>query len=204
MTKKSGLGNMREPKKKKGNSETFLVNKGNVEVLPKESHEKSYKVKMDTVSHVADNVADIITQVTSSIEKVKVASYELEKIRENANMEITKAKEKTKETEVKEKESTKRVEVETSGRIEELQLEFKKYSLEHEREMKQIEKEHERGMHNLDSIEKNVSILSECAHVLLEEMKECRQKGVEVPDRLRDQVSEQMRVLAESMVKLKP
>ncbi|WP_345242050.1 hypothetical protein [Pontibacillus salipaludis] len=203
---KKGLDGLRKPGgRPKGNkSEVFSQENGNIEVMSsQEKPDKDVQLgKMDMASSVVDTVGDVVSQVSRSIENVKLASMELDKIRETSRRDVKVAKESTKTTKIEEREKTKRFVQETEKEIREIEKESTKLANTHMETMKKQDQEHERRMKQLQMAEDHLGQLSDHLQVLMDKVKQCHAEGIEVPEELTLQIQEHSKVLTERTIQL--
>jgi hypothetical protein len=204
MSKKSGLGSLRTPKGKPsggiGRNETFSLEKGNAELVTKKGNQPSEAVhlgKMNVVTGVIGNVTDVVNQITQSVERVKIAKYQLEQIRVTSELEIKKGKEKTKQTLIQEIAETNRHNKQVDREIKTIEADLRKFELENSKDIIQIDNNHESKMKFLNQQELLVNQMVGVIKFLMEEIRAQRSLGLNVPDNIFRELNTTMQQLVE-------
>ncbi len=204
MVKKSGLGSLRTPKGKPSGgtigTETFSVEKGNAELITKKGYIPSEAVqlgKLNVVTEIVTSVTGVINQITQSVERVKIAKYQLEQIRITSEVELKKEKEKTKQTLIQEMAETNRHNKQIDKEIKTIEANLHKFELENTKDIAEIENNHEEKMKFLNQQEILVNQLVAVTEFLMEEIRETRQLGLEVPESIFQELNKTMQQLVE-------
>ncbi|UTR12083.1 hypothetical protein MM300_07265 [Evansella sp. LMS18] len=208
MSKTNGLGGLRPPGERPAGKkpEMFSVEQGNVEVMDKGRSQPSEKVslgKMDMATNIVSSVSNLGIQLSQSIENVKTARIELDKIRETSSKEIRLARESTKQVSIQEKEHTKRHRREMDKEIISIQADLVKFQEEQLTTRRKNENEHSEKLDQMKMYDRVISRLIVQLEDLIDEMREYRKLGIEVPSELRKQLQDQTQSLVDISALLK-
>jgi len=192
--KKGGLGNLREPKIK-----SFSVEDGTAELVNNNKSEtkNTNSYKFDMISNVMDSVTGMVSEISNSIERVKVAKESTRQIVAQADRDIEVAKEKTEQVNLEQLGETKRFLAQKKVELTQIKVNYKQFLLDYKDKRNDLQFKKEVQMRELDAADQIIVALIDILKGLQREYNHCVDQGVEVPSGLRQEMTATMNKMAE-------